>query len=210
MKFRSTAKILILSLLCALAVSRAGAQGPPYQTDDPVPVDLHHYEFYIFGGVDGTTGGDRFHRPGLRVQLGRTSARAIARDSALGRRGSVEQPRLSSRRRRARRHSASLTWNSAPRSRGSRRRSTFRKSAASPCLRCPRATPTNGPRRGQGLVQAAHLAAEKLRQMALRWRRRLPGGAANRLSQLSLHRLAHQARAERAVGAWRRGFCARR
>jgi hypothetical protein len=31
------------------------AQGPPYQTDDPVPVDLHHYEFYIFGGMDGTT-----------------------------------------------------------------------------------------------------------------------------------------------------------
>jgi hypothetical protein len=31
------------------------AQGPPYQTDDPVPVDLHHYEFYIFGGLDGTT-----------------------------------------------------------------------------------------------------------------------------------------------------------
>ena len=41
--------------MCALAVPRAGAQGPPYQTDDPVPVDLHHYEFYIFGGVDGTT-----------------------------------------------------------------------------------------------------------------------------------------------------------
>lgn len=30
------------------------AQGPPYQTDDPVPVDLHHYEFYIFGSADGT------------------------------------------------------------------------------------------------------------------------------------------------------------
>jgi len=30
------------------------AQGPPYQTDDPVPVDLHHYEFYIFGAMDGT------------------------------------------------------------------------------------------------------------------------------------------------------------
>jgi hypothetical protein len=30
------------------------AQGPPYQTDDPVPVDFHHYEFYIFGAVDGT------------------------------------------------------------------------------------------------------------------------------------------------------------
>jgi hypothetical protein len=45
-----------LALLFALAVSSAElhAQGPPYQTDDPVPVDLHHYEFYIFGGVDGT------------------------------------------------------------------------------------------------------------------------------------------------------------
>jgi hypothetical protein len=39
-------------LLCA--VPRAWAQGPPFQTDDPVPVDLHHYEFYIFGALDGT------------------------------------------------------------------------------------------------------------------------------------------------------------
>jgi hypothetical protein len=37
------------------AVTPLWAQGPPYQTDDPVPVDLHHYEFYIFGGMDGTT-----------------------------------------------------------------------------------------------------------------------------------------------------------
>jgi hypothetical protein len=28
--------------------------GPPFQTDDPTPVDLGHYEFYIFGTVDGT------------------------------------------------------------------------------------------------------------------------------------------------------------
>ncbi len=35
-------------------VTTLRAQGPPYQTDDPVPVDLHHYEFYIFGGMDGT------------------------------------------------------------------------------------------------------------------------------------------------------------
>jgi len=41
-------------VLCALAVTRLCAQGPPYQTDDPVPVDLHHYEFYIFGSADGT------------------------------------------------------------------------------------------------------------------------------------------------------------
>ena len=41
-------------VLLALCGARAWAQGPPYQTDDPVPVDLHHYEFYIFGSADGT------------------------------------------------------------------------------------------------------------------------------------------------------------
>jgi len=45
---------LALFLLVAAFASRLRAQGPPYQTDDPVPVDPHHYEFYIFGGVDGT------------------------------------------------------------------------------------------------------------------------------------------------------------
>lgn len=44
--------VLLVLLLCA--AGRLWAQGPPFQTDDPVPVDLHHYEFYIFGGVDGT------------------------------------------------------------------------------------------------------------------------------------------------------------
>ena len=37
-----------------LAAPRVWAQGPPYQTDDPVPVDFGHYEFYIFGAADGT------------------------------------------------------------------------------------------------------------------------------------------------------------
>jgi hypothetical protein len=45
---------LVLLLLLMLAASTLWAQGPPFQTDDPVPVDLHHYEFYIFGSADGT------------------------------------------------------------------------------------------------------------------------------------------------------------
>ena len=45
---------LVVFLFVTLAASRLWAQGPPYQTDDPVPVDLHHYEFYIFGSTDGT------------------------------------------------------------------------------------------------------------------------------------------------------------
>ena len=42
-------------LFVILAASMAWAQaGPPFQTDDPTPVDLGHYEAYIFGTVDGT------------------------------------------------------------------------------------------------------------------------------------------------------------
>jgi hypothetical protein len=46
---------------CALAPglllggARAWAQaGPPFQTDDPTPVDLGHYEAYVFATADGT------------------------------------------------------------------------------------------------------------------------------------------------------------
>ena len=44
-----------LIVILILAASRLCAQaGPPFQTDDPTPVDLHHYEFYLFGSADGT------------------------------------------------------------------------------------------------------------------------------------------------------------
>jgi len=45
----------LLLFLMLLAAGRVQAQaGPPFQTDDPTPVDLGHYEAYIFGTVDGT------------------------------------------------------------------------------------------------------------------------------------------------------------
>src|SRR5579862_8287447 len=43
-----------LFLLFFLSGFKLWAQGPPYQIDDPVPVDYKHYEFYIFGSADGT------------------------------------------------------------------------------------------------------------------------------------------------------------
>ena len=52
----------ILVLLAVLCAHPLRAQGPPYQTDDPVPVDYKHYEFYIFGAADGTPVGDGLHR----------------------------------------------------------------------------------------------------------------------------------------------------
>ncbi len=54
MSTRFTCVTAPLFLLVILAGPQLWAQGPPYQTDDPVPVDLHHYEFYVFGSADGT------------------------------------------------------------------------------------------------------------------------------------------------------------
>ena len=46
---------LCLLLSVSVCATKIMAQaGPPFQTDDPVPVDYGHYEFYVFGGVDGT------------------------------------------------------------------------------------------------------------------------------------------------------------
>jgi len=45
---------LALFLLITLTVPKLRAQGPPYQTDDPTPVDFKHYEAYIFGSAGGT------------------------------------------------------------------------------------------------------------------------------------------------------------
>ncbi len=44
---------MLAMMLLASALVRAQA-GPPFQTDDPTPVDYGHYEAYIFATVDGT------------------------------------------------------------------------------------------------------------------------------------------------------------
>jgi hypothetical protein len=54
MRTSSRSAILVLFVLSAFIAPSLSAQGPPYQTDDPVPVDFQHYEFYIFGAADGT------------------------------------------------------------------------------------------------------------------------------------------------------------
>jgi hypothetical protein len=47
-----------ISFACALLFIAAGAAlaGPPFQTDDPEPIDFRHYEFYTFGTADVTHG----------------------------------------------------------------------------------------------------------------------------------------------------------
>ena len=53
MNVMCSCKKMTLFLLFMLAATNLWA-GPPFQTDDPEPVDFRHYEVYVFGTTDGT------------------------------------------------------------------------------------------------------------------------------------------------------------
>jgi hypothetical protein len=48
------AALAVVTTLTLLSHSPGAIAGPPFQTDDPEPVDLGHYEFYVFAASDGT------------------------------------------------------------------------------------------------------------------------------------------------------------
>ena len=60
----------VLLLLIGLCGSKLWAQGPPFQVDDPVPVDFKHYEFYIFGSTDGTPAETDYSGPAFEFNWG--------------------------------------------------------------------------------------------------------------------------------------------
>src|SRR5579862_6828666 len=44
--------------------------GPPFLTDDPIPVDLHHWEFYIFSAGDRTRASNSVTGPAVEINNG--------------------------------------------------------------------------------------------------------------------------------------------
>ncbi|HWE50146.1 MAG TPA: hypothetical protein VG273_10175 [Bryobacteraceae bacterium] len=54
-----------LGCLCAPALA-----GPPFQTDDPEPIDYRHFEFYTFGSSDGTGRETDTISPGFELNWG--------------------------------------------------------------------------------------------------------------------------------------------
>src|ERR1700722_2373299 len=50
----STNRAMPRAAWALLLFSTAALAGPPFQTDDPEPIDYGHYEFYTFASSDGT------------------------------------------------------------------------------------------------------------------------------------------------------------
>jgi hypothetical protein len=63
---RTILRAVAAALLCAsLALA-----GPPFLTDDPEPVDLHHYEFYVFSTLDRSFGVNNIAGPAFELNYG--------------------------------------------------------------------------------------------------------------------------------------------
>jgi hypothetical protein len=60
---------VLLSGCLVLLVPGASA-GPPFQTDDPEPVELHHYEAYLFGMFDHSSGSTFSQVPAFEFNVG--------------------------------------------------------------------------------------------------------------------------------------------
>lgn len=66
---RAAGSCLVAVALAASCAATASA-GPPFLTDDPEPVDRHHYEAYLFGTVDGGPGGSAYAVPAFEFNVG--------------------------------------------------------------------------------------------------------------------------------------------
>jgi len=66
---RSRAVAWLATMMLA-SVRFWGQAGPPFQTDDPTPVDLHHYEAYVFGTSDATPAEMDTISPGFEFNWG--------------------------------------------------------------------------------------------------------------------------------------------
>ena len=66
---KSSALLLMVAALLAAIMAPAWA-GPPFLTDDPIPVDLHHWEFYLFGSGDRTRANNSVSWPAVEINNG--------------------------------------------------------------------------------------------------------------------------------------------
>jgi len=60
----------ILTAVFAVAAMASAFAGPPFLTDDPEPVSLHHWELYEFGSGDRTRGVDTVAGPAMELNNG--------------------------------------------------------------------------------------------------------------------------------------------
>jgi hypothetical protein len=63
-------RLIFLGILICLFFPKQLPAGPPFRTDDPEPVELHHWEVYILGDYEHSPGADSAAFPALELNYG--------------------------------------------------------------------------------------------------------------------------------------------
>ena len=67
---KSAVKIILLATALILIFATHISAGPPFLTDDPVPVDYQHWEAYLFATGDHTDNGYTIQGPAMEINYG--------------------------------------------------------------------------------------------------------------------------------------------
>jgi hypothetical protein len=61
---------LFVLILCIIPLKHNAFAGPPFLTDDPVPVEYKHWEFYLFSTMDKTNAENNLQLPAIEINIG--------------------------------------------------------------------------------------------------------------------------------------------
>ena len=67
---RAARRLLLLCTFACIAITRPALAGPPFITDDPEPVDLGHWEAYVFSAGASGQGDTTGLGPSVEVNYG--------------------------------------------------------------------------------------------------------------------------------------------
>jgi len=68
--WRRMSHLLLSIVMITIPFAGTALAGPPFQTDDPEPVDFHHFEAYVFSTLDRTPGASQEQLPAFEFNMG--------------------------------------------------------------------------------------------------------------------------------------------
>ena len=77
-------RLWVVTAFCVLAAPVGAWAGPPFQTDDPEPIDFRHYEFYTLFTGDGTAIETDTAGPAVEFNWGASQRASPRRHSCRG------------------------------------------------------------------------------------------------------------------------------
>ena len=198
-----------MSLRCWCFLRSTAWAGPPFQTDDPEPVDFRHYEFCQFGQLSSTPIETDPTGPALEFNWGCSAERSAACDLRMGRGDPLEQRCLCASRHWSERVRPGRIPSWAQRFASSSRRSIRPEIGSFTMLELPTGSHAKGLGVGRVWYRLPVWVQKDYGRLDDLWRRGLHADPPDAIKQLSIRGMAAAEEYREEVDARGRGFLAR-